>query len=167
MFCSSDKCRTLLTTVLYILMVYPVKIFVHYYYYHYVYVANFEWSTIHCRIISYNQGQGKVEFHALYDCSTSVASIFWLSKNMGIALRRSEILFLFLWGVSGPPETQLIHTLSKFHCLLHELHPTNHHSSQEVAIYGASYHISSFPESYIWPSFKSLVKNFDFNSLSS
>ena len=33
---------------------------------------------------------------------------------------------------------QLIHTLSKFHCLLYELYPTNHHSSQEHAIYGTS-----------------------------
>ena len=29
-----------------------------------------------------------------------------------------------------------IHTLSKFHCLLHELYLTNHHSSQEHAICG-------------------------------
>ena len=32
----------------------------------------------------------------------------------------------------------LIHTLSKFHCLIHELCPTNQHSSLERAIYGTS-----------------------------
>ena len=41
-------------------------------------------------------------------------------------------------NMSGPPEAQLIHALSKFHCLLHELYLTNHHSSQEHAIYGTS-----------------------------
>ena len=30
--------------------------------------------------------------------------------------------------------TQLIHTLSKFHCLLHELYLTNHHSSQNMQL---------------------------------
>ena len=35
-------------------------------------------------------------------------------------------------------EAQLIHTLSKFQSLLHELYLTNHHSSQEHAIYGTS-----------------------------
>ena len=38
--------------------------------------------------------------------------------------------------MSGPPEAQLNHTLSKFHCLLHELYLKNHHSSQKHAIYG-------------------------------
>ena len=56
----------------------------------------------------------------------------------GIALRRSGGLFLFLRGVSGPPKAQLIHTLSKFHCLIHELYPTIHQSSQEHAICGTS-----------------------------
>ena len=56
----------------------------------------------------------------------------------GITLRQSGRLFLFLWGVSGPPEAQLTHTLSNFHCLIHELYPTNHHSSLEHAIYGTS-----------------------------
>ena len=54
----------------------------------------------------------------------------------GIAFRRSGILFLFLCGVSASPETQLIYILSKFHCLIYELYLTNHHSSQEHAIYG-------------------------------
>ena len=33
-----------------------------------------------------------------------------------------------IYGTSWPstPEAQLIHTLSKFHCLIHELCPTNH-----------------------------------------
>ena len=53
----------------------------------------------------------------------------------GIALRRSGILFLFLWGVLGPPEARLIHTLSKFHCRIHELCPTNHHSSSWLQIF--------------------------------
>ena len=56
----------------------------------------------------------------------------------GIVLRRSGRLFLFLGGVSEPPEAQLIHTLSMFHCLIHELCPTNHHSSLEHATYGTS-----------------------------
>ena len=56
----------------------------------------------------------------------------------GIVLRRSGRLFQFLWGVSGPPEPQLIHTLSKFHCPARELYPTNHHSSLEHATYGTS-----------------------------
>ena len=56
----------------------------------------------------------------------------------GIALRRSGILFQFLWGVSGPPEAQLTHTLSNFHCLIHEIYLINHHSSLEHAIYGTS-----------------------------
>ena len=47
--------------------------------------------------------------------------------------------------MSGPPEAQLIHTLSKFHCLLHELYLTNHHSSQEHAIYGTSCLLLAFP----------------------
>ena len=55
-----------------------------------------------------------------------------------IALGRAGVLFQFLWGVSEPPEAKLIHTLFKFHCLIHELNPTNHHSSQEHAIYGTS-----------------------------
>ena len=37
-----------------------------------------------------------------------------------------------------PPEAQLIHTLSKFHCLIHELCPTSHSSSLEHATYGTS-----------------------------
>ena len=37
--------------------------------------------------------------------------------------------------MSGPPEAQRIHTLSKFRCLLHELYLTNYHSSEEHAIY--------------------------------
>ena len=53
-------------------------------------------------------------------------------------LRRSGILFQFLRGVSGPPEAQLIHTLSKFHCLIHKLYLTKHHSSQEHEIDGTS-----------------------------
>ena len=40
--------------------------------------------------------------------------------------------------MSGPPEAQLIHTLSRFHCLIRELYLTNHHSSQEHATYGTS-----------------------------
>ena len=55
-----------------------------------------------------------------------------------MSLRRSGILFPVLSGVSGPPAAQLIHTLSKFHCLLHKLYLTNHHSSIEHAIYGTS-----------------------------
>ena len=46
--------------------------------------------------------------------------------------------------MSGPPEAQLIHTLSKFHCLIHELCPTNHHSSLEHAIDRTSYNWCSF-----------------------
>ena len=40
--------------------------------------------------------------------------------------------------MSEPPQAQLIHTLSKFHCLIHEIYPSNHHSSQEHALYGTS-----------------------------
>ena len=36
------------------------------------------------------------------------------------------------------PEAQHIPTLSKFHCLIHELYRTNHYSSLEYAIYGTS-----------------------------
>ena len=46
--------------------------------------------------------------------------------------------------MSGRPEAQLIHTLSKFHCLLHELYPTDHHSSQEHAVYGTHCHLPAF-----------------------
>ena len=35
-------------------------------------------------------------------------------------------------------EAQLICTLSKYHCLIHELYLPNHHSSQQHAIYGTS-----------------------------
>ena len=44
----------------------------------------------------------------------------------------------YVCRVSRPPEAQLIHTLSKFHCLIHELYPTNHHSPLEHAIYDTS-----------------------------
>ena len=64
-------------------------------------------------------------------------SIF-INTLTGIVLKRSGRLFLFLGGVSEPPEAQLVHALSKFHCLLHELCPTNHISSLEYAIYGTS-----------------------------
>ena len=40
-------------------------------------------------------------------------SIFYRSFT-GIALMRSGVLFLFLWGVSGPPEARLTHSLFKF-----------------------------------------------------
>ena len=40
--------------------------------------------------------------------------------------------------MSEQPEAQLIPNLSKFHCLIHELYHTNHHSSLEHAIYGTS-----------------------------
>ena len=43
-----------------------------------------------------------------------------------------------LEGACTYSEAQLIHTLSKFHRLIHELCPTNHHSSQEHATYGTS-----------------------------
>ena len=56
----------------------------------------------------------------------------------GIVLRRSGKLFQLLFGVSEPPAAQLIHTRSKFHCLIHELCPTSHHSSLEHATYGTS-----------------------------
>ena len=63
----------------------------------------------------------------------------------GLAIRRSGILFLFLGGVSETPDARLNHTLSKFHYPIHELHPTNHHSSQERAIYGTSCLLLAFP----------------------
>ena len=45
---------------------------------------------------------------------------------------------------SEPPEAQLIHTLSKFHLLLHELYPIIHHSSLEHAICGTYYLLLAF-----------------------
>ena len=44
-----------------------------------------------------------------------------------------------------PLEARLIHTLSKFHLLIHELYPTNHHSAQEHAIYGTCCLLLAFP----------------------
>ena len=41
-------------------------------------------------------------------------------------------------GVPVTPEAQLIHILSNFHYLLHEIYPTNRYSSQERAVYGTS-----------------------------
>ena len=38
----------------------------------YVYAANFPLNTIPCRVINYNLGQGKVNFHAFYDYSTTI-----------------------------------------------------------------------------------------------
>ena len=40
---------------------------------------------------------------------------------------------------------ELIHTLSKFHCLINELYPATHHSFQEHAIYGTSCLLLPFP----------------------
>ena len=57
---------------------------------------------------------------------------------MDIALRRSGVKFLLLCGISGPLDALPTHTISKFHYLIPELYPTNHHSSQEYAIYGTS-----------------------------
>ena len=79
----------------------------------------------------------------LTNCATSVhkkLEIFpsFTENFMDIALRRSEMPFLFLLDVSEPPEAQLIHTLSKFHYLTLELYPTDRHSSLECAIDGRS-----------------------------
>ena len=63
----------------------------------------------------------------------------------GIAFMSSGVLFLFLWGVSEPSETWLIHTVSKLHCLIHELYPTNHHLFLEHAIYETSCLLLPFP----------------------
>ena len=41
-------------------------------------------------------------------------------------------------SMNRPPEARLIHTLSKFHCLIHEIYLTNHHSSHKHVIYGKS-----------------------------
>ena len=60
--------------------------------------------------------------------------------SMEIALRKSERLYTIPQVVPEQPEAHPIHTLSKFHYLIHELYPSNHHSSQEVAIYGMSCH---------------------------
>ena len=68
----------------------------------------------------------------------------------GIALRRSGILFLFLWSVSEPPETQFIHILSKLYCLIYEPYPTNHHSSLEHAICRSSCFLLAFPNLTTW-----------------
>ena len=62
----------------------------------------------------------------------------WYWYFHSTALRKLGMLCLFLWDLSEQPEAQLIRTLSNFHCLLHEVYPTNHRSSQEHAIYGTS-----------------------------
>ena len=40
------------------------------------YVDTFPLSTIPFRVISYNLEQGKVKFHAFYDCGTNIVLIF-------------------------------------------------------------------------------------------
>ena len=65
--------------------------------------------------------------------------------------------------MSGTPEARLTHNLSKFHRLIHELYPTNHHSSREWNVLPPS----CFPESYNLPSFKSKISNLDLICLSS
>ena len=47
-------------------------------------------------------------------------------------------------SVAGPTETRLIHTLSQFCYLFHELYPTNHNSSLEHTIYGTSCFLLAF-----------------------
>ena len=68
--------------------------------------------------------------------------------------------------MSGPPEAQLIHTLSKFHCPIHEI-------SQKSSFIPRTCNLrnvlpsSCFPESYNLPSFKSKINKLDLISLSS
>ena len=69
------------------------------------------------------------------DCILADAGI---SLAEAVALCESRYAWKQLRGVSGPPEAQLVHTLSKFYCLLHEFYLINHHSPQEHAIYGTS-----------------------------
>ena len=52
--------------------------------------------------------------------------------------------------MSGPTLARLIHTLSKFHCLLHKLYLINHHSPQERAIYGTSRLLLPFLHPTTW-----------------
>ena len=85
----------------------------------------------------------------------------------GIAPRRSGILFQFLWSVSEPQEAQLIHTLSKFHCICHKLYLTNHHSSLEHAIDETSCLLLASLNLTNLPSFKSKINRLDLISLSS
>ena len=49
-----------------------------------------------------------------------------------------QIIFLLREIPLPCSNAQLTHILSKFHCLIHELYLTNHHSSQEHATYGTS-----------------------------
>ena len=72
----------------------------------------------------------------ILDCLSFVHSIYihiYIYHIEGSAFLLYIYIFIYV-----PPEAQLIHTLSKFHCLIHKLYLTNHHSSQEHATYGTS-----------------------------
>ena len=78
-------------------------------------------------------------------------SIFYRYFHGHCSQKTREIIHVPLRRINLP-EAQLIRTLFKFHCLIHERYPpTNHHSSQAHAIYRAP--SSCFPELYNMPSF--------------
>ena len=89
-----------------------------------------------------------LELVPIYRCPFPVRSAVRFTSFPSSSWRSFHLLQTLSWalfsgdqgyyGVSGPPEAQLIYTLSKCHCLLHEPYLTNHHSSQEHAIYGTS-----------------------------
>ena len=65
-------------------------------------------------------------------------SCLWFLLRSKSSMQRSIPIVQYRISIVsiGPPEAQLIHT--KFHCLIHELYLTNHHSSQAHATYGTS-----------------------------
>ena len=84
----------------------------------------------------------KMEARIIYRIIMAIAQEAFLFKTFRLSDFKHSAKFL--GGVSGPPEAQLIHTLSKFHCLIHELYLTNHHSSQEHVTYGTSCLLPAF-----------------------
>ena len=85
----------------------------------------------------------------------------------GIALRRSHILFMFLWGVSGTPEAQLTHIL--FQVSLPNPRNLSHKSSFIPRTCNSWIVLPSscFPESYNLPSFNSKISKIDLISSTS
>ena len=71
-----------------------------------------------------------------------------------------------LKGVSGPPEAQIIHTLSKFQYLINKLYPTTKLSFIPKMCHLWNNLPSSFSESYNLPSFKSAIDRIDLLNLS-
>ena len=112
--------------------------------------------------------------YSAYDCTTIYVSRYepvkscsfnGKSKSQQAPLKSCS---LALRSSSGWSFLSLsMHTVSEFHCLLQELYPMNHHSSQEDAIKGTSCLLLAFLNPTICHLFKSKISKLDLISISS